>query len=145
MVIIDNITGNDLPQLAKLYGELANRAIDPNGMKETFEKIAASDDYFLLGARNRDGRLVGTIMGVLCHDLVKECRPFMVMENLVVDAEWHRKGIGSLLMEKIESIARQRNCIFMEFCSSSFRTGAHAFYKESGYDPGEVKGFRKYF
>ncbi len=145
MVFIDEITRSDLQQLAKLYEQLANISIDPNGMKDTFEKIFASDDYYLFGARNGDGRLVGTIMGILCHDLVKECRPFMILENLVVDAEWHRKGIGSRLMEKVEAIARERNCIFIEFCSSSFRTGAHAFYKEAGYDPGEVMGFRKYF
>ncbi|MBP7736028.1 MAG: GNAT family N-acetyltransferase [Spirochaetes bacterium] len=145
MFIINDITISDLPQLAKLYEQLANRDVDPEGMRETFEKITANGDYCLFGARAGDNRLVGTIMAVICHDLVKDCRPFMIMENLVVDAGWHRKGIGSLLMEKVESIARDRNCIFIEFCSSSFRTGAHSFYREAGYDPGEVKGFRKYF
>ncbi len=145
MYIIDDITGGDLPQLSILYEELSGKPVDPDCMKATFEKISCNDDYYLLGARTDNNHLVGTVMAVVCHDMAKECRPFMIMENFVVDSGWHRKGIGSMLIRRVESIGRDRSCIFVQFCSSSYRTGAHAFYKESGYDPGEVKGFRKFF
>lgn len=145
MFTINEICRNDLPRLSELYGQLSGRRADPEAMTPTFEKIRDNDNYYLLGARSENDFLVGTVMGVVCHDMVKECRPFMIMENFVVDSEWHRKGVGSMLIRHVESIARERNCLFVQFCSSSYRTGAHAFYEESGYNPGEVKGFRKFF
>jgi predicted N-acetyltransferase YhbS len=145
MFTINDINSADLPHLARLYEQLSGRQIDPNTMQGTFEKIRDNDDYYLIGARVDNNLLVGTVMAVICHDLVKESRPFLIMENFVVDSGWHRRGVGSMLIGRVEAIATERNCIFVQFCSSSFRTGAHAFYEESGYNPGEVKGFRKYF
>ncbi|HNW30054.1 MAG TPA: GNAT family N-acetyltransferase [Spirochaetota bacterium] len=145
MFIVTEITEGDLTGLAGLYEQLANKPVNRSAMKETFEKIRESGDYYLLGAKAEGNLLVGTAMAVVCHDMVKECRPFMILENFIVDRDWRRRGVGSLLMREAEAIGRERNCLFVQFCSSSFRTGAHAFYRESGYDPGEVKGFRKYF
>jgi GNAT superfamily N-acetyltransferase len=145
MFIVTEITEGDLTGLAGLYEQLANKPVNRSAMKETFEKIRESGDYYLLGAKAEGNLLVGTVMAVVCHDMVKECRPFMILENFIVDRDWRRRGVGSLLMREAEAIGRERNCLFVQFCSSSFRTGAHAFYRESGYDPGEVKGFRKYF
>ncbi len=145
MFIITEITEGDLAGLAGLYEQLANRPVNMAAMRGTFAKIRGSGDYYLLGAKAEGGLLVGTVMAVVCHDMAKECRPFMILENFIVDRDWHRRGVGSLLMRKAEAIGRELNCIFVQFCSSSYRTGAHAFYRESGYDPGEVKGFRKYF
>lgn len=145
MFIVTEITEGDLTGLAGLYEQLENKPVNRSAMKETFEKIRKSGDYYLLGAKAEGNLLVGTVMAVICHDMVKECRPFMILENFIVDRDWRRRGVGSLLMREAEAICRERNCLFVQFCSSSFRTGAHAFYRESGYDPGEVKGFRKYF
>ncbi|HOT43611.1 MAG TPA: GNAT family N-acetyltransferase [Spirochaetota bacterium] len=127
MFIIEEITEKDLPGLAGLYEQLANRPVNMAAMKETFEKIRRSGDYYLLGAKSDGGILVGTVRAVVCHDMAKECRPFMILENFVVDGDWHRRGAGSLLMREAEAIGRERNCLFVQFCSSSHRTGAHAF------------------
>lgn len=144
VITIDEVQSGDLPQLSMLYEQLSGKPVDPVAMKPTFEKIKDDECYYLLGARTNDNLLVGTVMAVVCHDLVKNCRPFLIMENFIVDSEWHRKGIGSMMIRRVEDIAREHNCIFVQFCSSSYRTGAHAFYHESGYNPEEVKGFRKF-
>ncbi len=82
-------------------------------------------------------------MGILCPDMI-ENRPFMIMENMIVDKNWQGKGVGKLLLKKIETIACENNCLFIQFCSSMFRKGAHNFYYRAGYSPDEVKGFRKW-
>lgn len=139
------IAHDDLPALAELYGQLAERRLDHEAMGPVFSRMAANPDYFLLGAKSPEGRLVGTIMGLLCHDLATGCRPIMMMENMVVHRDHHRTGVGRRLVERLEAIAREHNCYFIQFCSSSFRTGAHRFYHAAGYDPDLVKGFRKFF
>ena len=54
------------------------------------------------------------------------------------------EGLGKLLITAIEKIAKERECIFIQFCSSMFRTTAHSFYNAVGYSDGTVKGYRKY-
>ncbi|HOV70464.1 MAG TPA: GNAT family N-acetyltransferase, partial [Clostridia bacterium] len=46
-------------------------------------------------------------MGIVC---VGSCRPFMVLENVIVSQPYRRTGIGRKLMEYIEKYARSVNC-----------------------------------
>jgi len=144
MLRVERIEISDLPQLAGLYDQLVKEKTNRDRMKEIFINMDRSDDYYLLGAKTENDLLVGSIMGIVCLDLLKQGRPFMVMENLIVDSKWQGNGVGKLLLAEIESIARKRNCIFIQFCSSSYRKAAHKFYEACGYDPNEVQGFRKF-
>jgi len=144
MLRVERIQIDDLPQLAGLYDQLVQEKTNRDKMKEIFISMDKRDDYYLLGAKTDNNLLIGSIMGIVCLDLLKQCRPFMVMENLIVDSRWHGKGAGKLLLAEIESIAIQRNCIFIQFCSSSYRQAAHKFYEACGYDLNEVHGFRKF-
>ena len=144
MLRVERIEISDLPQLAGLYDQLVKEKTNRDRMKEIFINMDRSDDYYLLGAKTENDLLVGSIMGIVCLDLLKQGRPFMVMENLIVDSKWQGKGTGKLLLAEIESIARKRNCIFIQFCSSSYRKAAHKFYEACGYDLNEVHGFRKF-
>ncbi len=47
--------------------------------------------HILLAAED-GGRLVGSVMGVVCEELYGDGRPFLVVENLIVDKEQRRKG-----------------------------------------------------
>jgi GNAT superfamily N-acetyltransferase len=144
MLRVEKITADDLPALAGLYDQLFKEATDRGRMKDVFHTLNGRDDYYLLGAKTESNLLVGSIMGVVCLDLLRQCRPFMAMENMVVDESWRGNGAGKRLLAELESIARSRNCIFIQFCSSSFRKPAHQFYKACGYDLNEVQGFRKF-
>jgi phosphoglycolate phosphatase len=145
MLRVERITVNDLPQLAELYDQLVKEKTNRDRTKEIFIEMNKRDDYYLLGAKTEKNLLIGSIMGILCMDLLKQGNPFMVMENLIVDSKWQGKGAGKLLLAEIETIARKQNCIFIQFCSSSYRKEAHRFYEACGYDLNEVHGFRKFF
>ncbi|MCP4138563.1 MAG: GNAT family N-acetyltransferase [bacterium] len=64
---------------------------------------------------------------------------------MIVHEKWHGQGIGKELMRRLESIAGERECSCIEFCSSSNRVDAHLFYESLGYGREKVKGFRKFF
>ena len=143
MIKIRKIKRKDLSQLNELLSQLAGDIADLEKMKKIFKKIDKNKNYYLFGAFEND-LLVGSIMGVLCYDMVMNCKPFMVMENMIVKKEKKRLGIGRLLLEKLEKIAYKNKCIFIQFCSSSFRKEAHRFYESMGYHPDEVKEYRKF-
>ncbi len=145
MEAVRKISLKDLDQLKALYIELATgSSLEISVLPEVFEAIDKNPDYYLLGYFE-DQSLLGTLMGVKCLDLALGKRPFMIVENVVVLNSARGRGIGRKLMEKIESIARDYECVFIQFCSSYFRKEAHDFYYALGYDKDAVKGFRKYF
>lgn len=143
MTEIHRITESDLPRLAVLLEQLSEETSDSVKMNESYRKIAGDDGYILIGAFV-DGVLAGSLMGIVCHDLVGACRPFMVIENVIVAEESRGKGIGKLLIETIEKEGRTRNCSYTMFVSGMKRTGAHGFYESVGYEPDMVRGFKKY-
>lgn len=142
MVKIQSIMKEDLSELADLYRQLAGVHTNLEKMNATYQDMLAKPEYILLGAK-LDGKLVGSFMGIICNELVGECNPFMVIENVIVSTEYRGRGIGRRLMECMESIARERGCYYIMFVSSMHRQEAHKFYESLGYQRGEVQGFRK--
>jgi len=82
-------------------------------------------------------------MGIVCEELYGECRPFMVVEDVIVDQNHRRQGIGSLLMRELERRAIVRDCAYIIFVTEQDRTTAHAFYASLGYSPDKYRGFKK--
>jgi len=77
--------------------------------------------------------------------LVGECRPFMIIENVIVSKDYRNKGIGKALLNEIEMIAKKLNCYYIFFVSGDNRKEAHRLYESVGYNNDKVKGFKKYF
>jgi lysophospholipase L1-like esterase/ribosomal protein S18 acetylase RimI-like enzyme len=137
------LTEQDLSALAELYRQFRGEQSSLEAMRKTFRRLARDTNYTLLGARLRD-RLVGSVMGVLCGELYGECRPFMVVEDMIVDRTHRRQGIGSLLMRAIETRAVRSNCSYIMLVTDSSRREALAFYQSLGYHLNDYRGFKKY-
>jgi len=140
---IVQIQKNDLPDLSQLHEELSDMKSNFSKIEANFALMIRNDYYHLIGAKI-DKRLVGSLMGILCLDLVGECRPFMIIENVIVSSDYRNKGIGKALLNEIEMIAKKLNCYYIFFVSGDNRKEAHRFYESVGYNNDKVKGFKKY-
>ncbi|AIQ73793.1 MULTISPECIES: GNAT family N-acetyltransferase [Paenibacillus] len=143
MVDIKEIEMESLPELGNLYQELMNKPSDLNKLEEVFKVVKADNRYILLGAFV-EGELLGSLMGIVCQDLVGDCKPFMVIENVVVSARARRQGVGKKLMNAIEQAARERDCYYIILVSGEQRKEAHVFYESLGYRDEKVEGYRKH-
>lgn len=144
LITISRVTYDDLNDLSNLYEELLNKKADFKKFKNKFEFIDSNKNYILIGAKDDKNNLVGSLLGIICQDLGGECKPFMVVENVIVKNNCRRRGIGKLLMSFIEGIARREDCYFTMLVSAFNRKGAHKFYESIGYGNDVVKGFKKY-
>jgi GNAT superfamily N-acetyltransferase len=142
-VLVEPVALDELSDVARLYEELAGRPTDLGKMEQSFSWMQSNPDYVVLGAK-LSGIMAGTLLGIVCRDILGDCRSFMVVENVVVSSSQRRQGVGKALMEKIEEIATERNCLYIMFVSSSARTDAHQFYESIGYQSDFVQGFKKY-
>ena len=133
----------DLPDLAELYRQFRGEESSLDEMRETFRRLKRDPDYTFLCARD-GGRLLGSVLGIVCEELYGDCRPFMVVEDVIVDKEQRRRGIGSMLMRAIEEQAGNRNCSYIMLVTDSTRIDAQGFYQSLGYHPEDYKGYKKY-
>lgn len=112
-------------------------------MGDVFRRLERDPNYILLGVRN-EGTLAGSAMGILCEELYGQCRPFMVVEDVIVDRAHRRRGVASLLMRVMEEQAAANNCSYIMLVTDSSRLEAHGFYESLGYHPEKYRGFKKY-
>jgi GNAT superfamily N-acetyltransferase len=144
MLTVSYLSAVDLEQLTSLYEELTGTKANMILMKKQFEKIINNPDYILIGVKDEEERLVGSVMGIVCNDIVGECKPFMVLENVIVSEKSRRQGLGLKMVNYIENCAKERNCYYIMLVSLIKRKDAHAFYESLGYKVGVVQGFKKY-
>ncbi len=139
---IERLAAKDLSQLDTLFQHFWGEDTPRDRMQATFARIADNPAYILLAAK-QDGRLIGFIMGVVCEDLYGDGRPFMVVEDLIVDQARRRQGVGKALMYALEKTARERNCGQIILVTEANRTDSIRFYQSLGYDAGTHRGFKK--
>ena len=131
---ITNLTEADLPGLASLYKHFWGDDSSVEKMKSTFLKLKNNPDYIFLAA-HRDNQIVGSATGIICHEIYGDCRPFMVVEDVIVDKNARRQGIGSMLMNAIEGKAKERDCCHIILVTDTSRHNACQFYASLGFDP----------
>ena len=112
-------------------------------MAQKMEKLDRNEDCFLLVAENTEnGDLCGSLLGVAFEDICGDCKPILLVENVVTDEAYRGRGVGRGMFAFIEDWGREKECHYCILVSGLNRTGAHKFYDAIGYS--EVKGFKKY-
>ena len=139
---IRKLIEDDLVSLAVLYQQFWGEVSSLEKMRTTFQRLKRNPNYILLVA-DQQNNLVGSVMGIICEELYGDCKPFMVVEDVIVDKRQRRLGIASSLMKELERCASENNCNYIIFVTESERTEAHRFYESIGYKSDAYKGFKK--
>lgn len=144
MAIVRPATEPDMPRILELYQELTGERHDLT-RHETgplFAEIAAMAGHELLVAEE-DGVVVGSMVLLIVPNFSHGALPWAIVENLVVDVSYRRRGIGRTLMEYALARAREAGCYKLQFLSSVKRREAPWFYKALGFKT-SAHGFRMY-
>jgi len=139
---ITTLKDKDLGALDGLFRQFWGEPSDIEKMTQTFRRLSKDSSYVLLAAK-QNGVLVGFCMGVVCRSLYGDCRPFMVIEDFIVDRQFRRKGIGTGLMASAEAYAIGSGCSQVILVTEHSRTDAKGFYESRGYAPDHHKGYKK--
>lgn len=144
MITVMPICENDLEGLKQLYDNgFGGTDTDFIEMKNVYNWMKNNPDYYVLCAKS-DGIIVGSIMGIINRELFGKCKPFMVLENVIVSNNCRRMGVGKMLMEYIDKVAIENECTYIMLLSRMHRKEAHLFYESVGYSGNVAKGFKKY-
>ncbi|RAN44361.1 GCN5 family acetyltransferase [Herbaspirillum rubrisubalbicans] len=132
----------DSPRITELYRQLTQDL----SVSVSAERITqlSQDANTSLWACEMDGIVVGTAMISICADVMYNCQPFAVIENVIVDKGEQAKGIGAALLRNAEAYCLSKDCSKIMLLSSSHRTAAHLFFERMGFDSSAKRGLVKY-
>jgi GNAT superfamily N-acetyltransferase len=144
MATVRPATEQDITPILELYQELTGERNDLTRYETgpTLAEIAAMPGHELLVAEE-DGVVVGTMVLLVVPNLSHGALPWAMVENMVVDGKYRRRGIGRLLMEYAIARARQAGCYKVQLLSNKKRHQAHRFYRSLGFKA-SAHGFRVY-
>lgn len=133
---------DDIPQLAQLYKQFWDEESCVESMYIKFRQFREHGSHILICAVD-DKQLIGSVMGVICGELYGDCKPFLVLENMIVDKEYRNQGVGKALISELEKVAADKDCTQIILVTESNRSDACEFYESVGYNPNSHKGFKK--
>ena len=150
MATVRLATEEDIPRILELYGDLVistspgelNRKPVADDYRRAFAEISAAKGHELLVAEE-EGRVIGTMMLIIVPNLSHGGLPWAGVENVMVDSDYRRQGIGKLLMDYVLAGAKKAGCYKIQLISDKSRTEAHKFYESLGYKA-SGHGFRLY-
>ena len=141
-MIIREMIEEDISQLKQLYSQFWGEESCIETMKKQFNKLHKKDSHIFLSAIENT-KLIGSVMGVICEELYGDCKPFLVLENMIVDKSFRNKGIGKVLISELEKIATKRDCSQVILVTERNRVEAVKFYESVGYSSQTHLGFKK--
>lgn len=127
---------DDLSAVLRLHGQPElddGRVLDLAEAESRFERITSYPDYRIYVAQHQ-GRIVGTFALMIMDNLAHMGAPSAIIEDVAVDPEWHRRGIGTQMMQHAIQRCRDKGCYKAVLSSNLKRKKAHAFYESLGFE-----------
>lgn len=141
-MIIEKLKIEDIEELIELYKKLAPFENSIEESIEIYKEILKDEQYLILTAKEE--KVIGSVLGICCKSIATGGRPFLVIEDVIVNENVRGKGIGRNLISAIEEFGKEKHCAYGILVSSGFRKEAHKFYESLGFTE-DVRGFRKMY
>ena len=140
---IRELNEGDLESLIKLYEQLDGKnsgfaVDDARGIWKNEIEGNAGIKYF--GAVE-NGKVVSTCFCAIIPNLTRLGGAICFVENVVTDKDFRKQGLGKKVMNKAIEFAREKNCYKVILESGAWRTEAHEFYRNLGFDDTAKKSF----
>ena|SRR5665213_1281390 len=141
---VRRIQAAELPQLLRLYAFLNPE--DPvlhageTGAQRVWEQILANPSLRYYAAEE-EGRLVSTCTLALIPNLTRGLRPYGLIENVVTDPAFRKKGYATQVLRYALGEAWREGCYKVMLQTGSKREETLRFYESAGFKRGVKTGF----
>jgi GNAT superfamily N-acetyltransferase len=134
----------DLPGILKLYEQLnpQDRPLTPEAASAIWADIERLPNIKYAVALE-SGTIAATCNVTIIPNLTRGGRPFAIVENVVTDAAFRKRGLGKAVIDLVSQYATGQGCYKIMLLSNAKRLEAHQFYKSLGFNSEAKKGFVK--
>ncbi len=110
-------------------------SLTPEAYAKELQEMLPNNNYFQLAAFH-DEECVG-ITGIWIGTKLW-CGKYLEIDNLVVTKKYRSEGVGKLMFDRVEELARDNGCSMVALDSYTTNFKAHKFFYNQGFGP---KGF----
>jgi GNAT superfamily N-acetyltransferase len=132
--IIREAVASDLAAILKLYRHL--HALDAPLSADRAEAVWAdllASSFVKVIVAECDGFLASSCTLAIIPNLTRGARPYGVIENVVTDQTWRKKGLGHAVLERALTTAWSSRCYKVLLATGSQRPETHRFYETAGF------------
>lgn len=141
------IAAAELPDLLGLYAQLhpEDPVVDANApaVRQLWKKIL-TDRNLRYYVAEQDGKVVATCTLTIIPNLTRGLRPYGVMENVVTDSAYRRRGFGTDVLRFALDDAWASGCYKVMLETGSKDETTLRFYENAGFLRGVKTGFIAY-
>jgi ribosomal protein S18 acetylase RimI-like enzyme len=130
-MIIDAIRFEDFPEWLVLWQANNNGHIEEEITQETWNRLLKPEGQVRGLAARMDGKLVGLVHYIL-HPVTGHVKPACYMQDLYVDPQYRRRGIGRALVERLTSLAQRGKWARLYWLADENNAEAQTLYRNLG-------------
>lgn len=90
-----------------------------------------------------DGKIVSHAKISIIKTMYSVMNTYAILNHVCVKPEYRRHNIATKMLERIESICKEKGCVTMELWSNNVRVPAHTCYKKYGFTLDDAGFFSK--
>ena len=105
-------------------------ALEKDG-REYFEDMIKNEIVFVAQIEEK---IVGYLAGSICESISYITESFAELDNMCIDDEYRRFGIGTLLMNEFKKYCKEKNMQNIKVTASAKNSRAIQFYMKNGFE-----------
>lgn len=143
--IIRLIRNDELSKLLNLYKQLQPE--DPDvyeneALKEIWQSIYNDPSLYYIVVEV-DKKIVSSCNISIIKNLTRNLRPYGLIENVITDSNYRKKGYATKALNMAVEIAKENNCYKVMLLTGSKKDEILRFYEQVGFARGIKTGFIK--
>ena len=140
--MIREITEKDLDGLLTLYTQLHKNPFPEKSDKlmQLWSDILSDPDHHIIVCEEKE-KIVSSCVCVIIPNLTHEQRPYALIENVVTDEKYRKKGYATACLDFAKEIASKENCYKIMLMTGSKEESTLDFYRKSGYNSNDKTAF----
>lgn len=140
--MIREIKHEDFGGLMQLYTHLHGNPL-PSENEDTsrlWNAIMDDANHHIIVAEE-DGKIVSSCVCVIVPNLTHNQQPYALIENVVTDPDYRKRGLASECLEFAKGIAVRQNCYKIMLLTGSKEESTLNFYRRAGYNSNDKTAF----
>lgn len=140
--MIREITENDLDGLLKLYTQLHGNPFPEKSdtLNRLWSEILSDRNHHIVVCEE-NGEIVSSCVCVIVPNLTHGQRPYALIENVITDERYRKKGYATACLGFAKEIAVREGCYKIMLMTGSKEESTLNFYKKAGYNSNDKTAF----
>lgn len=142
MSVIREAKESDLKGLLLLYTQLHDNSIpeETRTLNDLWHEIINDRNHHIIVALENN-KIISSCVAVIIPNLTHNQRPYCLVENVITDKAYRKKGFAGSCLDFAKQIAIKENCYKIMLLTGSKEESTLGFYKNSGYNSNDKTAF----